>query len=283
VYVYCNRRRRTPTCEQGQEPPENYCLKSEMNGVWCLAVFLFNLFSSDLKLTCSIQTTDSSSTCNFPLLNYHRHHELHFTSFHATRSWWSFLLYSHPILLCLLARLYNVILRRNHVPSAFKFSYNIPIPKLQDCRTKAVTTDSFRGTAISPIISKVFEHCSLGRFGHVLKKSDNQFVFIKRRLVLMHSFQYLKQLSILLMVQAPRQSICVPWLIEVNHHSVGLLNLWSRLNEETIPNELLSVLENWLGDCYSLPALKGMMRLLGLIKSFVDWIETRFCPFSFPS
>jgi len=39
------------------------------------------------------------------------------------------ILYSHPILPCLLARLFNLILLCNYVPSAFRLSYTIPIPK----------------------------------------------------------------------------------------------------------------------------------------------------------
>ena len=53
------------------------------------------------------------------------------------------------------------------------------ICKLQDSRVKAVTTDDFRGIAISPVISKVFEHCVLDKFGHFLSTADNQFGFKK--------------------------------------------------------------------------------------------------------
>ena len=45
------------------------------------------------------------------------------------------------------------------VPSGFKESYLVPIPKVKDTRTKAFTCDDFRGIAISPVISKVFEYC----------------------------------------------------------------------------------------------------------------------------
>ena len=45
--------------------------------------------------------------------------------------------------------------------------------------SKAVTTDDFRGIAISPVISKVFEHCVLDKFGHFLSTADNPFGFKK--------------------------------------------------------------------------------------------------------
>ena len=80
------------------------------------------------------------------------------------------LLNSHPALPCFLSELFNLMLRTGHVPATFCNSYTVPIPKIQDCRTKAVTTDDFRGIAISPIISKAFEYCILERFSNFLKR-----------------------------------------------------------------------------------------------------------------
>jgi len=53
------------------------------------------------------------------------------------------------------------------------------ICKLQGSRVKSVKTDDFRGIAISAVISKVFEHCILDRFGCFLNTTDNQFGFKK--------------------------------------------------------------------------------------------------------
>ena len=64
-----------------------------------------------------------------------------------------------PILSSILSKLFNLILASRYVPPAFGYSYTVPICKLQDSRVKAVTADDFRGIAISPVISKVFEHC----------------------------------------------------------------------------------------------------------------------------
>ena len=71
------------------------------------------------------------------------------------------------------------ILTLYSVPSGFKVSYLVPIPKLKDTRTKALTCDDFRGIAISPVISKVFEYCLVGRFSNLLSPSENQFGFQK--------------------------------------------------------------------------------------------------------
>ena len=43
----------------------------------------------------------------------------------------------------------------------------------------AVSVDDFRGVSISPVISKVLEHCILDRYSHLFVTSDNQFGFKK--------------------------------------------------------------------------------------------------------
>ena len=45
------------------------------------------------------------------------------------------------------------------IPEAFGYSYTVPLCKLQGHYGKDVTTEDFRGIAISSVISKVFEHC----------------------------------------------------------------------------------------------------------------------------
>ena len=85
----------------------------------------------------------------------------------------------HPILSCIVYRLFNLIIGCGHVPSPFGQSYTVPIPKLIGCRTNSMYVDDFRGIAISPVISKVFEHCIVDRFKPVFATVDNQFGFEK--------------------------------------------------------------------------------------------------------
>jgi len=56
----------------------------------------------------------------------------------------------------------------------------VPILK-SNCNVygKTVTADDFGGVSISPVISKVFEHCVLDRYGAFFGSSDNQFGFKK--------------------------------------------------------------------------------------------------------
>ena len=67
-----------------------------------------------------------------------------------------------------------------HIPPAFGQNYTVHVPKLSDCRTKAMSVDDFRWIAISPIISKIFKHCVLDRYQHFFTTVDNQFGFNKR-------------------------------------------------------------------------------------------------------
>jgi len=55
----------------------------------------------------------------------------------------------------------------------------VPIPKIKDTRVKSMSCNDFRGIAISPIISKVFEHCVLDRFPTYFNSCDAQFGFKK--------------------------------------------------------------------------------------------------------
>jgi len=87
--------------------------------------------------------------------------------------------YSHPMLSVILTKLFRIILVSGLIPSGFKHSYIVPTPKIKDCRTKAMSCDDFRGIAISPILSKVFEHCLLTYLQSYVVSNDNQFGFRK--------------------------------------------------------------------------------------------------------
>ena len=84
--------------------------------------------------------------------------------------------YSHPALPVVISKLFKLIFACGYVPE-------VPITKIRDCRTKAMTYDDFRGIAISPVISKIFEHRLLEYFQTSLDSSDNQFGFKKELVV----------------------------------------------------------------------------------------------------
>ena len=74
------------------------------------------------------------------------------------------LLYYHPSLPFILSKFFKLIFFCRYVPLGIKKSYIVPIPKPKDCRSKAMTYDDFRGITISPVISKIFEHCVVKGF-----------------------------------------------------------------------------------------------------------------------
>jgi len=55
-----------------------------------------------------------------------------------------------------------------HVPDGFRYNYIVPLPKPNKCFSKLHTRDDFRGIAICPILSKVFEYYVLDRFKEYL-------------------------------------------------------------------------------------------------------------------
>jgi len=61
-----------------------------------------------------------------------------------------------------------------------KETYKTIIKSNYNVYNKSVTVDDFRGISISPVVSKVFEHCILERYEKFFTTSDNQFGFKKR-------------------------------------------------------------------------------------------------------
>ena len=80
----------------------------------------------------------------------------------------------HPLLPGVLAKLFNYFIRQGYVPEQFGKSYTVPLRKVNSTANH-VTVDDFRGISISSVLSKVFEHCVISRYGKFLETNDNQF------------------------------------------------------------------------------------------------------------
>jgi len=66
-----------------------------------------------------------------------------------------------------------------YVPNAFGSSVTMPVPK--DSPSKAQGSSSnYRGITVSPIISKIFEHCLLLKFNKFCWSDESQFGFKKK-------------------------------------------------------------------------------------------------------
>ena len=70
------------------------------------------------------------------------------------------------------------MLKFSYVPNAFGIGLLVPIPKKINY-SSIYNTDDFRGITLSPIISKIFEHCLLQLFDSFLLSDERQFGFKK--------------------------------------------------------------------------------------------------------
>ena len=157
--------------------------------------------------------------------------------------------YSHPAVPVVISKLFKLIFACGYVPSGFKQSYIVPIPKIRDCRTKAMTYDDFRGIAISPVISKIFEHCLLDYFQTFLSSGDNQFDF-KKGVGCSHAIQTVRNIVNQYIKAGYTANLCAIDLSKafdkINHHA-----LYIKLMKRQVPNKLLDILENWLCGSYA--------------------------------
>jgi Reverse transcriptase (RNA-dependent DNA polymerase) len=115
------------------------------------------------------------------------------------------------------------MMRYHYVPRGFGLSYTVPIPKVKDCKSKAMTCDDFRGIAISPILSKVFENCIIDTFNNFLSTSDNQ-LDLKKGLGCSHATYTVKNIVNRFSLGGNTANLCSIDLSKafdkVNHHAL---------------------------------------------------------------
>jgi len=159
------------------------------------------------------------------------------------------LIFSHPSLRVILAKLFQMILSYSYIPHGFRYSYIVPLPKTRDHLSKALSCDDFRGIAISPILSKVFEYCILSKFKNFLSTADNQFGF-KQGIGCNFAIRSLRGIVDKFVKGGSTVNLCALDLSKafdkVNHHA-----LYLKLMKRLIPEQFLSLLENWLSCCFS--------------------------------
>lgn len=154
------------------------------------------------------------------------------------------LLYSHPLLPCVLAKLFNIMMSAGYVPVCFGQSYTVPLLK-SDCSRygKSLNVENFRGVSISPAVSKVFEHCILEQYSDWLISSDNQFGFKKGSSCSQAIYTARCVIDYYVSLNTT-VNICTLDLSKafdkMNHHGLFL-----KLMDRNIPIKLLCVLEQW--------------------------------------
>ena len=119
----------------------------------------------------------------------------------------------------------------------------------KECYIKTLTCDDFRGIAIGPVLSKLFEHCILDRFVSFLNTSDNQFGF-KKGLECSFAICVARNITDSFIKSGSTVNLCTLALSKafdkVNHHALFL-----KLIKRLIPYQLLYLLVFWFSCCYS--------------------------------
>jgi len=159
------------------------------------------------------------------------------------------LLFCHPAVCVVLAKLFQLMMLCCYIPDGFRYSFIVPIPKPKECFSKSLVCNDFRGIAISPIISKVFEYCILEKYNNYLSTTDNQFGF-KKGVGCSFAIRTVRNIVDSYIKGGSTANLCAIDLSKafdkVNHHALFL-----KLMKRHIPNELLNILDVWLSTCYS--------------------------------
>ena len=156
--------------------------------------------------------------------------------------------FCHALLPVVLAMLFNLMIKIGYVPGAFSQSYTVPLLK-DHCNAyvKSVSANDFRGISISPVISKVFEHCILERYGAFFVSSDYQFGF-KKRSSCAHATYTLRCVIDYFVSRNSTVNLCAVDLSKafdkMSHHG-----LFIKLMDRCIPVSLLRILEVWFERC----------------------------------
>jgi len=157
--------------------------------------------------------------------------------------------FCHPVVSLILEKLFNLMILCSYVPDGFRYSYIVPIPKPKECYSKSLTCDDFRAIAISPILSKVFEHCIFKRYEKFLLSSDNQFGF-KKKVGCSFAIRTVRSIVDSYVAKGSTANLCAIDISKafdrVNHFA-----LLTKLMKRLIPVQLLHLLESWLLNCYS--------------------------------
>ena len=109
--------------------------------------------------------------------------------------------------------------------------------------------DDFRGISISSIISKVFEHCILERYGKYLTTNETQFGF-KKKSGCRDAIYSLRRVVEHYTAAGSTVNLCVLDISKafdkMNHHG-----LFMKLMKRSVPINLLLVMEKWFANNYT--------------------------------
>ena len=171
--------------------------------------------------------------------------------------------FAHPIVMLMLKKLFNVMLEMGYVPTAFGEGLIIPIPKLSNTSSYARIED-FRGITISPVISKVFEHCVLQLFQYYLESDPHQFGFKKGK-GCRDAVYVVNEIVDYFVTNQSTVNICTVDLskaFDKLNHNV----LFKKLIERKTPPCLIRILIDWYGKCSCIVKYQDCLSRMFLMK-----------------
>ena len=163
--------------------------------------------------------------------------------------------FSHPSIIILLRKLFNCMLRYGISPQNFGKGLTIPILKAGNSNDP-VKYDNFRGITISPIISKIFEHCILLIYKEHLSSSDSQFGF-KKGMGCSEAIFAVKNICDYYSRGNSTVNLCT---IDISKafDKVNYFTLISKLVSRRLPRPLLNLLFKWLTNSYCVVKWNGV-------------------------
>jgi hypothetical protein len=150
--------------------------------------------------------------------------------------------YCHPIIVSVLNLLFKLLIKFEHVPPGFKTGVIIPIPK-NDSKSNLDTFSDYRGITISPVISKIFEHCILENIKCYLTTSDLQLGF-KKGLGCNHAIYIVREMVNYFTTRNSTVNLCALDLSKA-FDRVNLFSLFTKLIDKHIPCNIIKLLFGW--------------------------------------
>jgi exonuclease III len=149
--------------------------------------------------------------------------------------------FSHPVIVVLLRKLFICMLRYGVVPDSFGRGLTIPLPKTN--AKSSMQFNEFRGITISPVVSKIFEHCVLSSFSKYFGSSDTQFGF-KKGLGCNHAIYSVRQVVDYYTSNGSTVSVCTLDISKA-FDKVNYFLLLSKLMNRNLPKCIICILLRW--------------------------------------
>jgi exonuclease III len=158
------------------------------------------------------------------------------------------LCYAHPCVIIILTNILNLMLIHEYVPDAFGQTVTFPVPKTSSNKLQT-SSDDYRGITVSPIISKIFEHCLLQQYKKYLFSSNSQFGY-KKSIGCNHA-HYAVQKSIEYFISRDSTVNLCSLDLSKAFDKLNRYILFAKLMDRNCPIKFINILECWFNKSYT--------------------------------